>query len=79
MSVAVFLAGTRSLLVLCGVIVCRKGFMEDIHDNASDSLKVVARKRKGEKIQKRNVQSGDGAKYMSYIKVIHLIFLRFYI
>lgn len=47
----------------------RKGLMEDIHDNASDGLKVVARKRKGEKIQKRNVQSGDGAKYMSYIKV----------
>ncbi|KAK1361279.1 putative nuclear factor related to kappa-B-binding protein [Heracleum sosnowskyi] len=47
----------------------RKGFMEDIHENASEGLKVVARKRKGEKIQKCNVQSGDGAKYMSYIKV----------
>ncbi|KAL8134496.1 hypothetical protein AgCh_009500 [Apium graveolens] len=47
----------------------RKGFMEDIHDKTLDGLKMVARKRKGEKIQKRNVQSGDGAKYMSYIKV----------
>ncbi|KAL1820157.1 uncharacterized protein LOC108219114 isoform X1 [Daucus carota subsp. sativus] len=47
----------------------RKGSMEDFHDDASDGLKVVARKRKGEKIQMRNVQSGDGAKYMSYIKV----------
>lgn len=53
--------------------------MEDIHDIASDGLNVVPRKRKGEKIQKRNVQSGDGAKYMSYIKVIHLICLHFYI
>lgn len=52
--------------------------MEDFHDDASDGLKVVARKRKGEKIQMRNVQSGDGAKYMSYIKVSNLICLDLY-
>lgn len=63
-------SGVGSLLVFFGVSICRKGFMEDIHDNASDGLKVVARQRKGENIQKCNVQSGDGAKYMSYIKVI---------
>lgn len=48
--------------------------MEDTYDNASDGVKVVPRPRIGEKLQNGNHQSGDGAKYMSYIKVIHLIF-----
>lgn len=50
--------------------------MEDAYDNASDGVKVVPRHKIGEKLQNGNYQSGDGAKYMSYIKVIHLIFLK---
>ena len=33
------------------------------------ALTVEARSRKGDKIQKRNIQQCDGAKYMSYFKV----------
>lgn len=49
--------------------ICRKGFMGDTYENASDGVKVVPRHRVGEKLQNGNHQSGDGAKYMSYIKV----------
>ncbi|KAA8530052.1 hypothetical protein F0562_004761 [Nyssa sinensis] len=52
-----------------GELQTRKGFMEVKCDNSSDGLKVVARPRRGEKPHKRNIQRGDGAKYMSYIKV----------
>ncbi|KAL3813942.1 hypothetical protein ACJIZ3_015210 [Penstemon smallii] len=47
----------------------RKGFLNKAPDTSSGELKVVAIPRKGEKLQKRNFQYGDGAKYMSYIKV----------
>ncbi|KAL8127385.1 uncharacterized protein LOC141721352 isoform X3 [Apium graveolens] len=49
--------------------ICRNGFMEDTYDNASDGVKVVPRPRIGGKLQNANHQCGDGAKYMSYIKV----------
>ncbi|GFY85147.1 hypothetical protein Acr_03g0019210 [Actinidia rufa] len=53
-----------------GELQKRKGFMKDIYDNSlTGRLKVVARPRKGEKLQKENIQHGDGSKYMSYIKV----------
>lgn len=47
----------------------RKDFMDGKFDNSSDGLKVVSRHRKAEKLHKRNIHCGDGAKYMSYIKV----------
>lgn len=59
------------------VSICRKGFVEGKYYNSSDGHKVVARLRKGERLRKRNVECGDGAKYMSYIKVVQLIYLNF--
>lgn len=56
------------------VSICRKDFMECKYDNSSDGVNVVARAKKGEKLCKRNIQRGDGAKYMSYIKVFHFAF-----
>ncbi|KAL3526222.1 hypothetical protein ACH5RR_014594 [Cinchona calisaya] len=47
----------------------RKGFSDSNLNNSSDGLKGVAKPKKREKLQKRNIQLGDGAKYMSYIKV----------
>ncbi|KAL3526245.1 hypothetical protein ACH5RR_010901 [Cinchona calisaya] len=47
----------------------RKGFSDSTLNNSSDGMKVVAKLKNGEKLQKRNIQLGDGAKYMSYIKV----------
>lgn len=43
--------------------MCRKIFSDD-------GMKVVVKSKKGEKLQKHNIQLGDGAKYMSYIKVV---------
>lgn len=39
------------------------------HVVASNGLKLETRLRKGEKFSQRNIHYGDGAKYMSYIKV----------
>ncbi|CAK9166175.1 unnamed protein product [Ilex paraguariensis] len=50
-------------------LICRKGNMECKYDYSSDGLKVAARHRKVERLHKYNIQCGDGAKYMSYIKV----------
>ncbi|CAI9111644.1 OLC1v1011927C1 [Oldenlandia corymbosa var. corymbosa] len=47
----------------------RKVFSDSNVNNLSDSSKVAVMSKKGEKVQKRNIQLGDGAKYMSYIKV----------
>ncbi|XP_027153090.1 uncharacterized protein LOC113753191 isoform X1 [Coffea eugenioides] len=47
----------------------RKGFSDSNLNNSSDGLKGIAKPKKVEKLQKRNIQFGDGAKYMSYIKV----------
>lgn len=56
-----------------GVSTCRKGFMMDKSrkplSGSDDTLKVVARSRKAERVNKRNVHCSDGAKYMSYFKI----------
>ncbi|XP_060194918.1 uncharacterized protein LOC132624107 isoform X2 [Lycium barbarum] len=49
--------------------ITRKGFMEGTYGSSPDGAKMAARSRKGEKLNKRNIQHSDGAKYMSYIKV----------
>ncbi|GAB4847374.1 hypothetical protein Ancab_026432 [Ancistrocladus abbreviatus] len=36
---------------------------------SSDEPKSVSRSKKGEKLQKANINYGDGAKYMSYVKI----------
>lgn len=51
--------------------MCRKEFLKKISDTSSSGLKGVAGvHRKGEKLHKWNIQQNDGAKYMSYIKVV---------
>ncbi|WMV17707.1 hypothetical protein MTR67_011092 [Solanum verrucosum] len=47
----------------------RKGLTEGTYGSSPDGAKMAARSRKGEKLNKRNIQHSDGAKYMSYIKV----------
>ncbi|KAL2552643.1 hypothetical protein Fot_06262 [Forsythia ovata] len=47
----------------------RKGILDRKYDNVCNGLKVVARPKKGEKLDRLNFQHDDGAKYMSYIKV----------
>ncbi|KAL2532383.1 hypothetical protein Adt_05734 [Abeliophyllum distichum] len=47
----------------------RKGILDRKYDNICNGLKVVARPKKGEKLDRLNFQHDDGAKYMSYIKV----------
>ncbi|KAK4367323.1 hypothetical protein RND71_011115 [Anisodus tanguticus] len=49
--------------------ILRKGFTEGTYGSSPDGAKMAARSRKGEKLNKRNIQHNDGAKYMSYIKV----------
>ncbi|CAN4079039.1 unnamed protein product [Withania somnifera] len=49
--------------------IFRKGFMEGTYGSSPDGVKMAARPRKGEKLNKSNIQQNDGAKYMSYIKV----------
>ncbi|XP_070052021.1 uncharacterized protein [Nicotiana tomentosiformis] len=49
--------------------ILRKGFTEGTYGSSPDGAKVIGRSRKGEKLNKRNIQHSDGAKYMSYIKV----------
>lgn len=53
-------------------LVFRKGFTEGTYGSSPDGAKVIGRSRKGEKLNKRNIQHSDGAKYMSYIKVAML-------
>lgn len=50
--------------------MCRKIFSDGNANNISDGMKVDVKPKKGEKLQKHNIQLGDGAKYMSYIKVV---------
>ncbi|KAL2529317.1 hypothetical protein Fot_21918 [Forsythia ovata] len=57
----------QNLVMILGKPKKRKGL--DKNHDSSNSLKAVERPKKGEKLQKRNIQHGDGAKYMSYIKV----------
>lgn len=52
-----------------GEINRRKGSTTSKIDNSSDWLKGVSKLRKGEKLDKHNIQHDDGARYMSYIKV----------
>lgn len=49
--------------------ILRKGFTEGTCGSSPDGAKMTARSRKGEKLNKCNIQHSDGAKYMSYIKV----------
>ncbi|XP_015065892.1 uncharacterized protein LOC107011077 isoform X5 [Solanum pennellii] len=49
--------------------ILRKGLTEGTYGSSPDGAKMAARSRKGEKLNKRNIQHSDGAKYMSYIKV----------
>ncbi|XP_009792926.1 uncharacterized protein [Nicotiana sylvestris] len=49
--------------------ILRKGFTEGTYGSSPDGAKVIGRSRKGEKLNRRNIQHSDGAKYMSYIKV----------
>lgn len=53
-------------------LVFRKGFTEGTYGSSPDGAKVIGRSRKGEKLNRRNIQHSDGAKYMSYIKVAML-------
>ena len=51
--------------------MCRGDFLKKISDSSSSGIKVVgAAHRKGENIHQWNIQQNDGAKYMSYIKVV---------
>ncbi|KAG8385031.1 hypothetical protein BUALT_Bualt04G0180600 [Buddleja alternifolia] len=59
----------QNLGILHGESQKRKGFLNKISDISSVGPKVVAVSKKGENVHKRNIQRGDGAKYMSYIKV----------
>ena len=59
-------------MVVLGAKFYRKGFSDSNLNNSSDGLKGIAKPKKVEKLQKRNIQFGDGAKYMSYIKVIYV-------
>ncbi|CAA2991758.1 Hypothetical predicted protein [Olea europaea subsp. europaea] len=58
----------QNLVVMLEKSKKRQGFLDKNHDS-SNGLKAVERPKKGEKLQNRNIQHGDGAKYMSYIKV----------
>lgn len=60
---------TNNSVLFAGI--CRRDFLKKISDSSSSGLKVVAAvHRKGEKIHQWNIQQNDGAKYMSYIKVV---------
>lgn len=51
-------------------IMCRKDVLDRKDGTVCNGLKVVTRPRKVGKLNKLNVQHDDGAKYMSYIKVV---------
>lgn len=62
---------TKTLKTLLCAEICRRDFLKKISDSTSSGLKVVAAApKKGEKLHKWNIQHNDGAKYMSYIKVV---------
>ncbi|CAI9777225.1 unnamed protein product [Fraxinus pennsylvanica] len=58
----------QNMVMMLGKSKKRRGFLDKNHDS-SNGLKAVEWPKKGEKLQKRNIQHGDGAKYMSYIKI----------
>lgn len=47
----------------------RKLILEDGYNDLAAGLKMIERPKKGERLHKQNIQSCDGSKYMSYIKV----------
>lgn len=58
-----------SLAVVAGVPKRRKGQSDSKGDNSRDGLNLVIKHKRGEKVQKHNIQHSDGTQYMSYIKV----------
>lgn len=51
--------------------MCRKEFLKKKSDSSSSGRKVLAAAhRKVENLHQWNIQQNDGAKYMSYIKVV---------
>lgn len=55
--------------MLHGELLKSKGFVNRTPDTSSSGAKEVARQRKVDTVQKRNIQHGNGSKYMSYVKI----------